>query len=119
MYNENNRGTKIDPWGTPQVRWAAMDEWAPKLTEKLLFDRKNLNHFSSIPVMPKERSRWDQKESYGPQSQTASSNLLSAASVVIKMSLKTFKREDLVLSTSSLSSWNSKSSSAPTSVSVL
>lgn len=45
IYNENNRGTKIDPWGTPQVTWAAVDEWAPKLMEKLLFDGKKMEPF--------------------------------------------------------------------------
>ncbi len=34
MYKENNRGARIEPWGTPQVRWVSEDEWAPKLTEK-------------------------------------------------------------------------------------
>lgn len=85
---------KIDPMGTmyciikiPQLRWVAEDEWTPKLMEKLLFDRKDWNHFSTVPMMPKESSRRDK---IIPQSK-------AIASVVSKMSFKAFRRADSML----------------------
>lgn len=54
LYNENNSGAKMDPWGTPQLRWAAEDEWTPKLMEKLLFDREDWNHLWCQKKVPGE-----------------------------------------------------------------
>jgi len=36
---ENNKGPKIDPWGTPNKTGADEEEQFPKFTEKVLFLR--------------------------------------------------------------------------------
>lgn len=102
MYKENNRGPRIDPWGTPQVRRVAEDEWAPKLTEKLLLDRKDWNHLSTVPVIPIDRSSRDKRILWSTKSKAelrsnSTKAMISPASAVIKISLRTFRRADSVL----------------------
>jgi len=36
IYKENKIGPRIEPWGTPQKRGAADEEYSPIITEKLL-----------------------------------------------------------------------------------
>ena len=39
MYKKNNKGTNIDPWGTPEFMVAASKKTVPNETKKALFVR--------------------------------------------------------------------------------
>ena len=53
MYNKNNNGPKIEPWGTPQVI-VFLDDICSLIQHCCsLFDKYDSNHFSSVLEMPK------------------------------------------------------------------
>ena len=55
MYNKNKSGPNIDPWGTPQVRFPASENFLSILTLKVPSDKYNSNYeitFSENPMHP-------------------------------------------------------------------
>ena len=53
MYNRNKSGSRIDPWGTPQVIIFLDDSWSLIMHCSSLFVRYGLNQFNSISMIPK------------------------------------------------------------------
>ena len=52
MYNKNRRGPRIDPWGTPsRISKRGLNLFL-MLTNCLRFLRYDLNHSSSMPIIP-------------------------------------------------------------------
>lgn len=51
IYIENCNGRKTEPYGTPQVRWAAEDKALPIVTENVLWSRYDLNRQRASKVL--------------------------------------------------------------------
>lgn len=46
--SEKRAEHRMEPWGTPQVRGAVVEEESPRWTEKLLSVRYDTNHFRTF-----------------------------------------------------------------------
>ena len=55
IYTKNNRGPKIDPWGTP-ASTGDHEDWPFNKSLWNLFDRKVSMHFSGRPDIPQDCS---------------------------------------------------------------
>ena len=52
MYMANRIGARIEPCGTPQEMLAGEEKQCPMLTEKVLFERYDLNQARAESVIP-------------------------------------------------------------------
>ena len=52
----NNRGPRIDPWGTPQVMAVWSETQLPVSTKYLLSLRQDLNQFKAVSEIPTQFS---------------------------------------------------------------
>lgn len=55
-YKDNRMGPRVDPCGTPDT-----DSQGPKLTDKHLLDRYDLNHCKTVPLIPTQCSKWEMR----------------------------------------------------------
>ena len=51
-YGAKRRGPRAEPCGTPHERGAEEDTESPRLTQKVLSAKYDLNHSSAVPLMP-------------------------------------------------------------------
>lgn len=111
IYKEKRMGPRMEPWGTPQVSGAAIEQYSLRWTEKILSVRYDWNHLTAVPLMPMHCSRHDKRILWSTVSKAAvrsrSTRIAELPeSTVKRRSLNTLKRAVSVLWRDLNPDWN-------------
>lgn len=71
IYNENKRGSNIEPWGIPHVKRAGEEVSFPVVTENVLSFRQDANHRNTGPFKPTSLSRRSKRMTWSIMSNVA------------------------------------------------